>query len=38
MRNPKRSYTNELTYKTETDSQAEKKLMVASGKDGARDS
>ena len=28
--NPKRSYTN---YKTETDSQAENKLMAASGKD-----
>ena len=28
-----RNYTNELTYKTERDSQTEKELMVAGGKD-----
>lgn len=37
MRNLKRNDTSEVTYKTETDSQTEKELMVAVGKkDGAK--
>ena len=32
--NPKRNYTDELIYKTETD--LEKKLMVAGGKEGRK--
>ena len=38
MQNLKRNYTNELIYKTETDTDLENKLMVIGGRVGGRDS
>ena len=38
MQNLKRNYTNELIYKTETDTDLETKLMVIGGRVGGRDS
>ena len=38
MQNLKRNYTNELIYKTETDTDLENKLMVFEGRVGGRDS
>ena len=36
MQNLKRNYTNELIYKTETDTDLENKLMVIGGRVGGR--